>query len=347
MNDTPFWRLLILTNPVKGGDHAFTASFVYHHAIADGTSGLIFHENFLAALNSSPEPLRSAIVQTPKTPLLPELEKLHSFPVGFPRLVKAFVEDKFPSFPQGVWAGGPALMEGQRKFRSVTLSPSFTSKFVAACKSNGTTLQATLQVLAAASLFSILPEKFKRVDCNVIISLRDSLDELVVKESMGTFSSSLLECYERGAFETEGFRWNEAHRSRDVIAGYLELNGKDDKIGLLKYIKNYEKYCWNKVGRPRMAGFEISNVGIFGEGLKVETEDRIEEEQSEEWKISRMIFSQSAGVLSAAIMISVVIGGDGGLTLGFAWQKDVVDKVLVYKLMEKMHSGIDALATSD
>lgn len=161
-NDAPFWRLLILTNPVQGGDHTFTASFVYHHAISDGSSGLIFHKHFLAALNSSPKPLRSAVIKTPKTPLLPELENLHPFPVSFPRLVTAFFANKFPTLRRGVWAGAPASMKGQRRFRSVTLSPTVTSAFVAACKSNGTTVQSTLQVLTAASLFSILPEKFKR-----------------------------------------------------------------------------------------------------------------------------------------------------------------------------------------
>jgi len=334
-----------LTNPTQSGDHAFTASFVYHHAIADGASGLIFHKHFLAALNTSPKPLRSAIIQTPKTPLLPEVEKLHPFPVAFPRLVKAFFDDRFPSLPRGVWAGAPASMKGRRKFRSMTFSPSITSAFVATCKSNGTTLQATLQVLAASSLFSILPEKFRRVDCNVVVSLRGLLHDLVMIETMGTFNSSLLDHYDRSSFEVAGFRWNEAHRSRDVIVGYHELKGKDDMVGLLKYIKSYEKHCWSKVGRPRVAGFEINNVGVFEEGGKVDDKDRIEEEDSE-WKMGRMILSQSAGVLSAAIMISVVTGGDGGLTLGFAWQKDAVDKAMVGKLMERMQVGIEELAPS-
>ena len=185
------------------------------------------------------------------------------------------------------------------------------------------------------------------MDCNVVVSLRRSLDEMVVGESMGTFSSSLLDHYDRNAFETAGFRWNEAHRSRDKVAGYYELKGKDDMVGLLKHIKNYEKHCWSKVGKPRVAGLEINNAGTFEEGGKVKTEDQTEEEESAEWKMGRMIFSQSAGVLNAAIMISVVIGGDGGLTLGFAWQRDAVDNAIVDKLMEKLQVGVEELAPSD
>lgn len=63
--------------------------------------------------------------------------------------------------------------------------------------------------------------------------------------------------------------------------------------------------------------------------------------------MGRMIFGQSAGVLIAAIMVSVVTGGDGGLTLGFAWQKDAIDKGCVDKLMERIHRGIHNLTPSE
>lgn len=116
------------------------------------------------------------------------------------------------------------------------------------------------------------------------MSLRGSIDELATDECMGTFNSSTFDHYDRSAFETEGFRWNEAHRARDAAAGYMELKGKDDGVGLLKYIKNYEKFCWSKVGKPRAAGFEINNIGTFEEGKKEEVEDRIEERRARSGK---------------------------------------------------------------
>ena len=347
-NSTPFWRLLILTNPIKGGDHAFTASFVYHHSICDGSSGLIFHQHFLEALNSSRIPhLRSAIMKTAKTELMPEIEKMIRFPVSFKKLLKTFVENKFPSLPRGVWAGGAVATTGERHFRSFTISPEVTSGFIAACKSNGTTVQATLQVLAAASLFSILPPKFKRLDCTVAVSLRRFLDGPVTDSQMGTFNSSAFDHYERSAFETGGFRWNEAHRARDVVAAYMESKGKDDLIGLLRYVGNYEKFCWDRVGKPRLAAFEISNIGAFKKEPEATDGKPVLESEHDglEWSMGRMIFSQSAGVMSAAILVSVVTGGDGCLTLGFAWQERIVDQKIVEAMMNKMQKGLMALGS--
>jgi hypothetical protein len=75
--------------------------------------------------------------------------------------------------------------------------------------------------------------------------------------------------------------------------------------------------------------------------------DESEWEEGESWKMGRMVFSQSAGVMSAAISVSVITGGDGGLTLGFAWLKGVVDRDVVVKLMRNMQQGIHELALPD
>lgn len=46
----PFWRLIILRSK---GRNDFTASFIYHHAIGDGVSGLAFHKAFCNALEAA------------------------------------------------------------------------------------------------------------------------------------------------------------------------------------------------------------------------------------------------------------------------------------------------------
>ncbi|KAH0528982.1 hypothetical protein TsFJ059_003789 [Trichoderma semiorbis] len=54
----PFWRLIILQDTEE--DMSFTASFIYHHAIGDGFSGLVFHNTFLDSLETvSSSPISS------------------------------------------------------------------------------------------------------------------------------------------------------------------------------------------------------------------------------------------------------------------------------------------------
>jgi hypothetical protein len=74
----PFWRLIILTNP--GANHEFVASFIYHHALGDGASGIAFHKHFCSALSSN-APLSSKIINSPGQPLLLNLELLHPLPL--------------------------------------------------------------------------------------------------------------------------------------------------------------------------------------------------------------------------------------------------------------------------
>lgn len=209
------------------------------------------------------------------------------------------------------------------------------------CRENDTTVQAALQVLVANSLFEILPEEVLRLRCIVPVSLRRWCglaegDE--GEKSMGTCISSIEEIYERkamrgkdGEVESQRFCWDEARRSRGNIMAYLERKGKNDGAGLFTYIGNGIKFCASKIGKERGGTFELSNLGRFGE----ESSD-LEPFEEERWRVGRMVFGQSASVMSAAILVTVVTGGDGGMTLGFAWQDGVVDDVVVERLMASL-----------
>lgn len=76
----PFWRLIILQS--RGGTE-FTTSFIYHHAIGDGVSGLAFpnaFRNALEAASASSLPnykTENIIVPDKNTSILPPLEELH------------------------------------------------------------------------------------------------------------------------------------------------------------------------------------------------------------------------------------------------------------------------------
>jgi hypothetical protein len=342
-NDAPFWRLMILTPRDPGGDHTFTASFIFHHAICDGTSGLTFHKDFLAALNTAPKLLKSPIIKPPTTPLLPPLEKLHPFPVSCKKLLSAFFVSKFQRIPRGIWAGGPVNNKSARRFQSLTLTPHRSSRFFRLCKEKRTTVQATLQTLVATCLFQVLPDKFTRLKCLVPVSLKRWFGkEQIGEDVMGVYLSGPEDAYSRACLPTDNFSWDEARRSRETVAQYLENKGRDDVVGLFRYIGVFERFCWSKVGRARDESFEVSNIGKFKPREVVTAEG-----DGLEWKMGRVVFSQSAGTLHAAVCISVVTGADGGLTLGFAWQERVVQKDVIEGLIAAVEKMIGDMVNGD
>jgi hypothetical protein len=42
--DLPFWRLIILSSAEVKNE--FVAPFIFHHALGDGSSGIVFHKDF-------------------------------------------------------------------------------------------------------------------------------------------------------------------------------------------------------------------------------------------------------------------------------------------------------------
>jgi hypothetical protein len=80
----PFWRLIVLTE--AGNDAEFVTSFVFHHAIGDGSSGLAFHRTFFSARSAIPGIKRllsqetgesNVLIESPRDALIPGLESLH------------------------------------------------------------------------------------------------------------------------------------------------------------------------------------------------------------------------------------------------------------------------------
>lgn len=146
---------------------------------------------------------------------------------------------------------------------------------------------------------------------------------------MTTCISSTEEMYVRKAGgEGRGCCWDEARRSRDNVQEYLRRKGRDDGAGLFKYISDCLKFSSARIGKERGSSFELSNLGRFGNG-----ESQLEALDEEKWDVGRVVFGQSASVISAAILVTVVTGGDGGMTLGFAWQEGVVENAVVETLM--------------
>lgn len=333
----PFWRLCILTDPTD--DRHFTVSFVFHHAIGDGSSGKAFHNTFARALRevqSFPSGEAKNLIVPPTSPLLPNLEQLLPLPVSILYLAKEFLNSKIRLRNDPLlWTGSHIKTPLVNRVRHLPLSKSTTMKLRKSCQMNGTTVTAALQTMIASVIFNQLPTTFKKLRCSGAISLRRWLPDIITEDSIGVWVQEYEEVYERDNFKGQEFPWDEAKRSRQTIERVLEQKGRNQSIGLLKYVADYHRDLFlSKVGKPRHSSFELSNVGAYA----VDKDNHPHTPQ-----VGRMVFSQSANVTGSAVAISAITGGDGCLVLSFSWQKDALDAEFINTLTDELKRRLDAI----
>jgi Alcohol acetyltransferase len=166
----PFWRLVILSS--ASDETGFVAAFMFHHCLGDGQSGVAFHRCLAKALCQPSSAEVKSIVQTKKTPMLSELERLHEGSSSGSRLGSTEAEIK-PSKALGeVWAGGSQSLPVESRFRSVIINTETSDNLISQCRANGTSVTATTQALVSAILFEVLPETFTALSSDCAISVR-------------------------------------------------------------------------------------------------------------------------------------------------------------------------------
>lgn len=333
----PYWRLCILTS--SDDERQFTAAFVYHHAIGDGTSGKAFHQTFLRALHSAESensPTKS-IITTPSQPLLPNIEQIHPMPLSFFFLAKKLFQAKIysPRDP-GLWSGGKIQTEGKTRVRLVPFSKTLVTSLRGQCRQEATTITAVLHAAFARSLFANLPLRYTHLNCTGAISCRRWLPD-ITDEVMGVYVGDIEESYTRSSTtlnDPHAFPWSEARRSKQTLEAAVQRQGRDAGPNLLKYVSDFQQeLCWSKVGSERDKSFEVSNIGVLSCEV-VPGQPRIE----------GMVFSQCASVVGNAIGISVVTGGDGCMVLAITWQDTVVEESLIEGAVEFLKRELKGLA---
>ncbi|OJD14745.1 hypothetical protein AJ78_04943 [Emergomyces pasteurianus Ep9510] len=342
---SPFWRLYVLTHPDHA--HVFTASFFFHHAIGDGSSGLAFHKTFLHALHLAlSSPLSSVEVDnpivSPSVPLLPNIEELHPMTVSIPFLLSILFKEKIWNKQNpNLWTGSKIASTLQTEIRHLVLSKPQTLSFRDLCRKNRTTVTAALQTLVAGAIFVNLSAYHSRLRCAGTLSNRRWLGASISDDSMGVFLQDFHDSYLRDKFfDQEGnfkFPWDEAIRSRNTIEDTLNMRGKNAMTNLLKYVTNFhDELFLSKVGKDREDSYELSNLGVFRSNLEPEAGSAIP-------RVGRMVFSQSANVTGSAFVVSAITGGDGCLVLAFSWQKDAVKLHLIHDIMKAIVLQLDTI----
>lgn len=322
----PFWRVCVLLDTED--ERQFTAVFVYHHAIGDGTSGKAFHQTFLRALGAidSSDQTKS-IIKSPRLPLLPNIELVHPMSLSLLYLAKKIFQAKIYSRrPTGLWTGSKVLIPSQTRLRLVPFSKLLVGAIRDRCRQEGTTITALLQTIVARSIFAHIPPEFTRLACTGALSSRRWMPDIITDESLGVWVQDYEETYSRETVAPSdgSFPWEEARRSRKTIQSVLKMEGKNASTSLLQFVDDFqEELCLSKVGKDRDKSFEVSNVGVLDPQTK-----------SDLPSIKGMVFSQCASVMGNAIEVSAVTGGDGCLVLAVSWQQGAVEADLVNEVVE-------------
>ncbi|EAW08823.1 uncharacterized protein ACLA_097640 [Aspergillus clavatus NRRL 1] len=331
----PFWRLCVLNDTIHG--RRFTAAFVYHHAIGDGTSGKAFHKAFLQALHDTGPSLSSGevkqLVTPPQVPLLPSAEEALPPAVSIPFLVTTLFKENIWSWTDpGLWTGSEVIVPLETQMRHIVFSEFTTSSLKDCCRQKNTTITAALQTSIARALFAHIPDSFTSVQCSGAMSIRRWLDQdIITDDSMGVWVQDYDETYYRDKVAGASFPWDEAQRSRQTIEKVLSLKGKNAGPNLLQYVSDIHQLFLSKVGKPRKSTFEVSNVGVLASKSG---------QDATKPQIGRMVFSQSASVTGNAIEVSAITGTDGCLVLSFSWQTHVVDVNLMSAVMESVRTEL-------
>lgn len=344
----PYWRVVVGYTASEPG---FWLTWVYHHALADATSGLVFHRELRGAIESVvrvEEEDVSPVIVPPRTPLPPALESLHQLPLSLPFLLRALWNDSWFGRPAPqLWAGGEHRLPLKTRCRSLEISAAKTSTLMQECRRQKTTVTGLAQAAIAAAIFDVFPEH-DAVALVGNVSMRRWLPSSnitgVTEDTIGCYITQFQDrfsrknFFDRGEADSQprrrvgdgiaGGLWAEARRSREVIKKVIDNHGRDTDCGLLRYVTNYDSFFQGKIGKPRTQSLEVSNVGVFDGEPKAAADDPAPANGSTSpgsWRISRMLFSQSACVAGCALECSIVSVKDGPMNLAFTWQEGVIE----------------------
>ncbi|KAJ5693605.1 hypothetical protein N7536_004017 [Penicillium majusculum] len=277
----PFWRLCILER--RSCPRSFILVFVFHHSLMDTQSALSFHnelEGYMAQY-AGLEP--SDTVSCPSNALIPPLEDLCTLSVS-----REFLEsqEKDSELSPDCWTAAPQFTPVKTQFSSLWLSEVDTKVLVTLSKKEQTSVTATIQVLIATCIFSVLPASYHTLRGDCAVSLRRFLPEPVTTTALGCYVGSLSTTYHR----KPSFNWNESRRTKVAIQHVMAQKGGNMPVGYLALIQNQHHWMLQKMGQNRKSAFELSNIGATST-LRGGTN----------FEIESMLFSQSSSACSAAI----------------------------------------------
>ncbi|UNI23790.1 Alcohol acetyltransferase [Purpureocillium takamizusanense] len=359
----PAWRIAVLR---RRDSRALEVNFVWHHALADGMSGKMFHETLLRHLTSvvgdgpmiPPDESRILDVSNSARRFPPPMEKMVKYPVSVGYTLSTLWQDVRPQMAGSArhqvlahWAP-LRLTPPKTDIRRVRLSNERLRVVLAACRRHSTTLTGLLHGIVAVALSSLLSKGraagfLAKTAMNMRVATPASAS-LIPKETMADIVSVVGHTYDlkttagiRSKIEAAATQasekgrqvtlaevvWSSATAARADIKKALDKGVKDNIIGVMGFVPDWRDHGRSVAKKPRESSWVITNLGVIERGVS----DAQEGEGCDDggkWHIEGASFSINAQSTGAAISLCVIAVERGDLVLDVCWQRDVIDSMV-------------------
>ncbi|KAF5627726.1 uncharacterized protein FTJAE_9124 [Fusarium tjaetaba] len=330
----PVWRLVILKD--HGLRNGFTASFIAHHSMTDGTGLQIFHDSFQRALcdnaSNSTEQTVDRVVFSNDGSIAPSLEELH--PLPFPTSATASNAAQLDE-----WRGAPIALPCNTRYKSLSLPSDIMERFVQDCKKHRVAPTAALPSLVARLLYDNLPSTAEALTCNLPVSLRSDLPPKLVEGVIGNFidafkvqlvRSDLDQAKDDSSTGAFGI-WNHAKKIQQATRKYFANASPSGEpyanVAALKLIPDIGAALSGSISHPRGESFEVSNLGTFSEAKNPKGGAK------PPWHRGKVLLSRCAYAGGAPLVVCV-LNNEEYVGFGFTWQDGSIEESIVQAVID-------------
>lgn len=299
----PFWRLIIAYQSGRSTISDMVACFVVGAPARDQLFAMDFHQSFLAAL------------------LLVNEAKLSKQPSQYPSAKDSKGMSGISTLRQGKQT---SHTQRPSRFKTVTLGTTDTACLLVDCFTSKTNTTGVMQAVLAASLFANLTSEFSTLRTAGQISPGDTMEKSPIRIPCSRYIAT----HNRAQGWHMASIWSEARRIHTTSKD--ELSGKARSSSLIGFLRREGgSSLFNTKDNGETSGISaaVSSMGSFQDPKSSESQE------GREWQIGRMISSNDSNEIGAALCITLVVGGDGCLTMGFSWLEGVVEDVWVDRVI--------------
>jgi len=346
----PLWKLTVVQSKARSSERTtFDAIFAWHHGIADGLSGMVFHRSLQEALND--RTIGAIIDRTIKIPdtisLFPSQEEMIKFKITWLYLLAAVWHTMRPKwlFPDSSppWTAAdvaPNTEKFEPHVKLFSIPSEDVSNIISACREQKTTITGLLQALIVASLTKCVPDATSFTSSTPFsprsISGISSTSDIAVQvcSHSSKYTPDIILAIRACSTPSQSTYqiWEVARTFRKALAADMARMPTDNVAGLLPYAGSIHKMFRSKLGKPRDDTFQVSNIGTF------------KNEGDGQWRIERMFFTQ-CGMAGSAFSFNATSVFGGPLTISVTWMGGDIEELLVAKIVADVQYALKYIAS--